>query len=36
MTIAVLGPGGVGGLVAGALERAGTPSSWSRASPPPS
>jgi 2-dehydropantoate 2-reductase len=25
MTIAVLGPGGVGGLVAGALERAGTP-----------
>ena len=25
MTIAVLGPGGVGGLVAGALDRAGTP-----------
>jgi 2-dehydropantoate 2-reductase len=25
MTIAVLGPGGVGGLLAGALERAGTP-----------
>jgi 2-dehydropantoate 2-reductase len=25
MTIAVLGPGGVGGLVAGALQRAGTP-----------
>ena len=25
MTIAVLGPGGVGGLVAGALEYAGTP-----------
>ncbi len=25
MTIAVLGPGGVGGLVAGALERVGTP-----------
>jgi 2-dehydropantoate 2-reductase len=25
MTVAVLGPGGVGGLLAGALERAGTP-----------
>jgi 2-dehydropantoate 2-reductase len=25
MTVAVLGPGGVGGLVAGALDRAGTP-----------
>jgi 2-dehydropantoate 2-reductase len=25
MTIAVLGPGGVGGLIAGALDRAGTP-----------
>ncbi len=25
MTIAILGPGGVGGLLAGALERAGTP-----------
>jgi 2-dehydropantoate 2-reductase len=24
-TVAVLGPGGVGGLIAGALERAGTP-----------
>lgn len=25
MTVAILGPGGVGGLVAGALDRAGTP-----------
>ncbi len=25
MKVAVLGPGGVGGLVAGALDRAGTP-----------
>ena len=25
MSVAVLGPGGVGGLVAGALDRAGTP-----------
>ena len=30
MRIAVLGPGGVGGLIAGALDRAGTDVSWSR------
>ncbi len=35
MKIAVLGPGGVGGLVAGALDRAGERSWSSRASRPP-